>query len=103
VNPDCTSTTNKDQEHRDQPSAPVMPAATHSGRDRQAPSDVESDSSNDDLEHETSDEDKSTTERDTEEQPDVASTGPMSNGVKRNEHDEDDHRESEGENDYNNT
>jgi hypothetical protein len=100
VNPDYMSPTNKDQEHRDQPSAPVTPAATHSGRGRQAPSDDESDSSNDDLEHETSEEDKSTTKRDTEEQPDVAGTGPMSDGAKING---DDHNESERDNDTNNT
>jgi hypothetical protein len=103
VNPDRASPTNKNQEHRDQPAAPVTPAATNSGRERQAPSDDESDTSNDDLEHETSDEDKSTTERDTEEQPDVASTGPMSDGAKSNGDDEHDHSESEGENDTNNT
>jgi hypothetical protein len=94
---------NWDSAHHEQSTAPVTPAETRTRRERQDYSDDDSETSNDDLDHQTSDEDRSTTERDTEEQPDVASTGPMSEGAKNNGEDKCDHIGSEGDSDTKDT
>jgi hypothetical protein len=103
VKPDQMSPGNWDRGHHEQSTAPVTPVEIRTRRDRHDSSDDDSQTNNDDLDHETSDEDRYKTERDTEEQPDVASTGHMSEGAKINGEDECKNSGSEGDSDTNDT
>jgi hypothetical protein len=88
---------------KEQPAAPVTLVETTRRIDGNESSDDDSEANNDDLDHETSDEDRSINERDTEEQPEVASTGHMSDGARSNGEDECENSGSEGESDTDDT